>query len=354
MSRRSIPKVMLATLTVLTVVAVALSLSGTAKNHNPFGGPLYAFGGYQIDQRTTEVGAQWKVPVLDPSSPPNSGASTWIAVENSQGQFIQVGTQENFGVFATYSVFWSDVAVGFHPQFLGDANPGNLIKFKMVQTARGWRLSFNDLTDKSSGSMRVPYGRASTFDSAQWIQEDPGIGNNPNDHVTYPTMIAPTFQHLSVNDAAPRLRKRDGFVLETNDGVIEVPTLVHDDQFSLISATGPARQYLRDIFPYDVALYPFQLDIFKMQSPTARVLHKMRSTLTAFVADLRTQTWPAKDKSDVKRVERSVSDYQHLYAHFSVAPSSLNGAELGRLESDNRRDFGYIVKLRYALDLPPS
>lgn len=354
MSRRSIPKAILATLTVLTLVAVAVSLSGNAKNRNPFGGPLYAFGGYRIDHGATEVGAQWRVPLILPGSPFNSGASTWIAVQNSQRQFIQVGTVENDRLFGAYGVFWSDVAVGFHPQFLADANAGDLIKFKMLQTARGWRLDYDDATHHVSGSVSIHYAPGATFNSAQWIQEDPGLGNSANNHVPYPTMIPPTFQHLTLNGAAPRLRKRDGLALVTRDGVIEVPTSVQGDQFSMTSAVGPARQYLRDIFPYDVALYPFQVDVFDMKSPTATVLRRMRSALTVFGKDLRTQTWPAKDENDVKRVEKFDSDYLRLYAHFSVAPSPMSNSELACLAVDDRRDFGYIVKLRYALGLPPA
>ena len=355
MSRRSIPLVMLATLTVLTVVALVVSVSQSAGHQNPFGAPLYGFGGYRIHQPTTEIGAQWRVPAIDPSSPPHSAASTWIAVANSQRQFIQVGTVEiTYGAIAEYAVFWSDVKVGFHPQFVGIAHSGNLIKFKMVQTSRGWRLDFNNVTIHAyPRTIVVPYGQGSTFDSAQWIQEDPTEGD-VSDHVPYPTMVAPTFRHVTLNGATPRLREKDGLVLATANGVILVPTPVHHGQFTLTGATGPARQYLTDFFAYDVALYPFQLDTFHSRSPSKAVLRRIRTTLSTIGTELRTQTWPATEMSAVKGDERYVSDYQKLFAHYSVAPAPLNAAELTALRSDNRRDKRYVIRIRHALGLPPA
>ena len=116
---------------VLTIGAIALSVNTdkaapVASGHhpapngpgNPYGAPEYGFGGYTSARLTIEIGAQWRVPRLSPHSSEGS-ATTWIAVQNSLRQFIQLGTFElmNNGV-SQYQIFWSDVTVNFHPQNL--------------------------------------------------------------------------------------------------------------------------------------------------------------------------------------------------------------------------------------------
>lgn len=351
MSRRSIPFVILATLTVVTVWAMALSLSSTT-SANPVGGPEFGFGGYRLQSPTTEIGAQWSVPAITGHSI-DGGASTWIAVQNAQRQFIQIGTVENsFGDQALYNIFWSDVAVGFHPQKALTVNSGDDIKFTMVQTSQGWRLSYDDVTQHLHRTFLVAYGAGSSFDSAQWLQEDPTIGS-PANHVAYPTMQAPTFTHLTQNDKAPLLGEANGQVLMTADGVYLVPTSVDEDQFTFENATGAARQYLHDIYPYDVALYPFQVSQFLQQSPSTAVLQNINSTLAALAVALRTQTWPANALGAVKNDEKFVADYQKQFASFSAAPSPLTQREVARFKAVGERDGGYPAALRHVLGLPP-
>jgi hypothetical protein len=320
---------------------------------NPYGAPEYGFGGYSSNRLTTEIGAQWRVPKISPESS-EGNATTWIAVQNDLRQFIQLGTFENKnnGV-AQYEIFWSDVSVDFHPQQLLEVNAGDLITFKMVQTSRGWRLSFDDLTEKTHETITIPYARGSAFLSAQWIQEDPTI-NGLSTHLPYPSITAPTFAHMTLDERPPQLRRDDGQVLSTADGVFLVPTTPTHDQFTFTNAAGPARQYLKDVFAFNAALYPFQIDIFDNRSPSKAVLRHIQATLATLETKLRTQTWPRTLSGSVNGDADAVAAYSKLFNHFTVSPAPMNANELQQLQAIARHYDSVIDKLRLQLGLPPG
>jgi hypothetical protein len=366
MSRRSVPLLTLAIVGVLTIGAIALSVNTDkaapiAIGHhpapnspgNPYGAPEYGFGGYTSARLTIEIGAQWRVPRLSPQSSEGS-ATTWIAVQNSLRQFIQLGTFEykNNGV-SRYQIFWSDVTVNFHPQNLLAVDAGDQIAFKMVQSARGWRLSFDDHTDHESETVTIPYARGSDFSSAQWIQEDPTI-NGLSTHLPYPSITAPTFSDLTLNNKPPQLARDDGQVLSTADNVFLVPTLVTHDQFTFRNATGPTRQYLQDVFAFNAAMYPLQIDLFTNHSPSRVVRGHLNATLATLETKLTTQTWPANLKSEVKGDVEAVAAYAKLFKHFTLAPRALSADELQRLDSIPLTYDTVIDKLRFKLGLPPG
>jgi Peptidase A4 family len=364
MSRRLFPFMTLAMVVVLSVGAIALSIDtdGTTLsltihlNHrgNPYGAASYGFGGYTLEQPATEIGAEWRVPIIGPHSI-GGDASTWIAVQNDERQFIQFGTTENSYQNATplYGIFWSDVAVNFHPQQLLYVAPGDLIKFTMVQVARGWRLRFDDLTTGTPETITVPYGQGSTFDSAQWIQEDPTI-NGLSTHIPYPTISLTTFSHLTLNATTPDLQAFDGQVLSTADGVYIIPTLPRHDQFTFRNATGPARQYLNDIFAYVAALNPFEVDQFYDRPVSALDLRHIRATLTALELKLTTQTWPPKLVNAVKGDAKYVADLENEFDTFPAAPIRISPKQLAGDHATDERDAHFAFTLRHDLGLPPE
>ncbi len=367
MSRRLVPLLTLTVLGVLTLAALTLSVNTDkaahivtsyhrAKPHypgNPYGAPEYGFGGYSSNRLTTEIGAQWRVPKISPQSS-EGNATTWIAVQNDLRQFIQLGTFENKtnGV-AQYQIFWSDVTVSFHPQQLLEVNAGDLINFKMVQSSRGWRLSFDDLTETTHETITIPYARGSVFMSAQWIQEDPTIGGLST-HLPYPSIAAPTFAHMTLDNRSPQLARNDGQVLSTADGVFLVPSLVHRDQFTFTNATGPARQYLQDVFAFNAALYPLQIDVFYNRSPSKAVLRHIQATLTTLDVKLKTQTWPTNLLTSVKGDATAVDAYVKLFGHFTVSPKPMSETELQQLETIPLHYDPVIDQLRFQLGLPPG
>jgi peptidase A4-like protein len=365
MSRRSMPFLMLALVGVLSVAAIIVSVNTdvaarvAASRHpsgpsgNPFGGPEYAFGGYSISVHTTEIGAEWRVPTIRPHSA-DGDASTWIAVQNFERDFIQIGTTENkVNGVALYGIFWSDVTVGFHPQQLLYVSPGDLIRFTMVQTPRGWRLSFDDLTNNTPETINVPYAPGAYFDSAQWLQEDPTIGG-PAHHEPYPSMSLTTFTHLTVNDVVPRLRADDGQALSTADGVYVIPTVPKGDEFSFTNATGATRQLLSDLYAYNVALYPLQADIFDNRAPSGRVLRKIVSSLATMQTKFESPKWPAPLAGVIGPDGKKITDVENAYANFPESPGPISPMSLNRLFVAQDRFNRVIDGLERTLGLQPT
>ena len=358
MSRDSLPFLTLAVVGILTVAALLMSLSMVVpptthpKHPNPFGAAEYGFGGYSVNQRTTEIGAEWRVPTISPHSQ-FGGAATWIAVQNKDRQFIQIGTNEvQIDGTATYQVFWSDVTVHFHPQQLLFANARDLITFKMTQTARGWRLGVDDLTLHVQHRRFVAYARGATFTSAQWLQENPTL-NGLATHISYPTITPTTFSHLSLNGATPVLKRSESQVLMTANGVYLIPSAPAHDQFTFVNATGPARQYLSDVFPYDAALYLFQLDLYYHRPVSARDLRRIRSALVTLDSKFTSQTWPEDLTSAVKGDTKLVADLENEFDHYPAAPGRINPEKLDHFHALEDRDAHYAATLRRDLGLPP-
>jgi hypothetical protein len=364
MSRRLVPFLTFAVLGALSLAAITVSVRTDKVAHitppkshhpsktNPYGAPEYGFGGYTLDRLTSEIGAQWRVPAIATESS-EGNATTWIAVQNEERQFIQLGTVENKnnGV-AMYGIFWSDVTVGFHPQQLLEVNAGDLIRFKMVQVPRGWRLSFDDLTDNTPETITVPYAAGSSFSSGQWIQEDPTIGGLST-HLPYPSIAPTTFEDMTLNTSKPSFDFAESQALSTVGGVYMVPSKVTGDRFTFTEATGPARQYLGDVFAFDAALYPFQVDLFYNRSPSRDVRRQMVSTLATLQSNLTTQTWPASMARAVKSDDKEITLYLKLYRSFTLAPKPLSDVEVARLESINHHNSSIVNNFRRQLGLPP-
>jgi hypothetical protein len=357
MVRSSWPKTILLIVGLLTLLSLEFSLNegGGRSSRLPnqsYGAPSYGFGGYELIHATTEVGAQWRVPRIAAQSD-NGGASTWVAAQNDNQQFIQLGTTENkIDSVAQYEIFWSDVAVNFHPQQLLEVNPGDLVKFEMIQTSKGWRLHYDDVTKKVPETVTIPYARGSSFNSAQWYQEDPTVGGLAV-HLTYPSVALTTFSHMSIDGLKPQLTEDDRSVLSTADGVYLIPTDVTHDHFTYANATGPARQYLSDIFAYNAALFPFQVDVFYKRSPSNTVMSNLRSTLATLATNLKTQHWPRSLTSAVKGDRKLVAAYAELFQTFPTAPNPLSENALARLSTVTRDNYLYADVLRERLDLPP-
>jgi hypothetical protein len=362
MSRRHVPHLTLAVVGIVTLGAIALSVHTDKVAHiaspthspskgNPYGGASYGFGGYTLYRFTSEIGAEWRVPAINEHSP-DGDASTWIGVEDVHRQFIQLGTTEDKANGVTmYGVFWSDVSVNFNPQQLLNVAPGDLIKFTMHQTSAGWRLSFDDISDATPESITVPYAKGASFNLGQWIQEDPTEGGL-SQHLPYPSMQAPTFSHLTLDASVPTIREASGQVLSTVSGVHLVPTLPRHNQFTFHDATGAARQYLNDVFAYDVALYPLQVDVFDKTSPSTVTLAKLESTITKLRNQWQTQTWPANVRGAIQDDVNEMSEYLTLYREFPTSPKKdpMFAARFNALNAENSL---LSRRVHHLLGLPP-
>ena len=110
-----------------------------------------------------------------------------------------------------------------------------------------------NLTVGWSRSVSVPYGQNDSFSQGEWLQEDPSAQLSSPGDVPYATTSSVEVRRLQVNGRNPRLRYKDGQALSTADGLNLTPTPVKHDEFSLVEASGFARQYLSDAESFDVA-----------------------------------------------------------------------------------------------------
>jgi hypothetical protein len=358
MPRSSVPKAMLVVLSVLALLALEISINtnglgrGVRRTTTPYGAAPYGFGGYQVGAHATEVGARWDVPTITPESS-NGGASTWIGVQSSANQFIQLGTtEEKNDAVIQYEVFWSDVTVDFHPQQLLEVDAGDTIDFDMTQVPRGWRLHFDDVTEKVRETKTIPYANGASFDAAEWLQEDPTIGGLAT-HVEYPSIGVPSFSKMSLDNAHPKVYSDDGQVLSTQRGVNLVPTKPAHDGFTFKNATGAARQYLVDVFAFNSALYPFQVDVYENRSPTGAVLYRINSTLATLATNLKNQHWPTRLRSAVSGDVQVVDSYATLFASLPEAPAPLSATEVARIDAVSQRNHPIADTIRRELGLPP-
>jgi hypothetical protein len=359
MNRRALPQVQVGLLTVLALTAAVLSVasshvhSASTSKRPPLkfvGAPSYGFGGYIIQSPVTEVGAQWYVPAIAKNST-TGVASTWIGAQLGVKDFIQLGTTENklFGQ-PQYSVFWSDVTVGFHPQNLISLSAGDLVKFKMVQVRSGWRLSYDDVTTNRTRSIIISYGAGVKFDTPSWFQEDP-VAPDFHDHEPYPLVGVPTFSDLTVDNRAPRLAASERQILSTDSGVFLIPSADRNDSFTYSRPTGYARQYLVDVFPLNAALDPLQQALYSGLGPAKNVETAALRAIDRFDTLLSTQSWPPGAATQVKKLAAFNANLANGVRSMPRAPALVTSAQTASIFKiiDQSHILGVAVRTRVGL-----
>ena len=212
-------------------------------------------GGYFKTGPVSQVSAQWVVPAIIAAGPTDEIASTWVGIQDTTGAFIQLGTHETArGGEANYDVFWSDTEKGDEAQPVFPVDAGNVVVADMTRTTKGWRLQVRDLTSGRSASFTLGYARYVHFTQADWTEEDPSRACTLG---PYPDTATVALSSVKLNGKVPRLRYADATVLEAPNGVILVPTRVHDDGFSLQPPAGIRARYLDDTAPFNIALETF-------------------------------------------------------------------------------------------------
>jgi hypothetical protein len=90
--------------------------------------------------------------------------------------FIRVGVTEQGGKFD--QVFWSSSVAGFHPRFIEVVQPGQLIMCAITRGSGGtWSWSVSGAGVKTL-SEPFPQFEGASFYEAEWLQEDPTVGNS--------------------------------------------------------------------------------------------------------------------------------------------------------------------------------
>ncbi len=263
-------------------------------------------------------------------------------------------TEDKFGPGdSVYELFWSDTAASFHPQPLGPVGPGDLLSVSMTRQTGGWSLAVDDRTDDTPVSKQIPYGAGASFTAAEWIQEDPTDSSEAAVDLPYPQTSAVSFQRVIVNGQPPPLDLADGQVLIAADGIILVPSAVHQDAFDLGPPTGAAARYLHAAAGLDAAVSAYNVEISSWGSiPMATRLLDVQHLSAAFQTNasaLLAQPWPPASSADdsllIPRLHRLVSDLRAwtaagLRTQGNAYETFSSDQEIGPLADNVRADLG--------------
>jgi hypothetical protein len=325
--------------------------------------PLTGFGGYVSEGgSTTEIRAEWRVPAAVVAAGPGS-AVTWIGAQGTggTGPFIQLGSysdvyqQGSRPAAASYGLFWSDTAKDFHGvEIIGLEHAGDLIRFEMIKNSAGWKLVVKNLSFGWSRSLEIHYGAGQTFTQGEWLQEDPAAGQVTATDVPYADTSIVSFQHLRLNGRGPHLKFADAQALSTVSGTYLVPTHVRHDAFSLLPASGAARQFLADAEKLDSSLYHSVILFLPGSHPSGRsqrvLVAEEAKSYGRFADQVTAQVWPVSDRALIRRfVQDDAILQRHLTQWMSSGGSST---ELSRI-FDKSALRGDDQRLRARLGLPP-
>jgi hypothetical protein len=323
--------------------------------------PPWGFGGYTWLGDVSEISADWSVPIIDPTSS-QSHASTWLGAQSNTGEspFIQVGTLEDAGRtgYDYYSAFWSDSAMGFHPQLLGPVWEGDVVSAQMSQVESGWRLTLRDTGANRTYDITVPFAAGQTLTQAEWTQEDPSPSGMTSVDLPYPKTSTVTFDDVEVNHSVPSLNITSGQALMASGGSILIPGPFQSDSFSLVSPVGVSKQYLEDVnlmasgsAKLDVAMNFWGGESASERQDLAQgAAQGVRAQLNAFSV-LRV---PTAAHGDLHALENQLRAILVDYSTWMNSGLKLYGRAYDTLESDGQNLTWYGDQVRSDIGLPPA
>jgi hypothetical protein len=322
--------------------------------------PVTGFGGYSVgESAVSQISASWRVPTVLASSRPGYG-STWIGVqnENTGTPFIQLGTIENkVGPgHISYEAFWSDVTVGFRPQFFAAVSPDELVSVSMVRGSSGWTLTMDVGNNSKPTTKVIAYGVGQTFSQAEWLQEDPAPASVTAVDEPYPQLSPVVFKDLRVNDRVPHLTRSDGATLSAQDGIYLVPSTVRDGSFSLVAPKGAAKTYLVLAARLDhaISVYDVQLSKWNTLSRKARkaAVLNLASAYSENASQFASHSWPRRSQHLIGLLGKQLRRLNADIENWSKAGLSLSGPAYRKLTNDENVT-PVANRVRSSLGLPP-
>jgi hypothetical protein len=314
--------------------------------------PVTGFGGYHLSGSVTDLSAGWLVPRIT-GGPSDAHASTWIGVQDSKSDFIQIGTiEDDWAGMRRYSAFWSDPDVGFHPQSILSVSPGDEVSARLSEGSGGWSGRIEDVTKGRTSTVpaSIHYAKGSAMQLSEWVQEDPSILGGTVDE-SYPTTTQVTFTDLRVDNKAPALTPKDATALASPNGVVLVPSVVQGDGFSFEQGTQTQGQYLRDVSGFDSAINRFDDPRLTGGGTTAANGRALVTAIATFDSHLSTQQWPS---GSMEGIQRLTAHNQLLIGDLHAwAAAGESNVRLARFRADARLDSQFANVIRSDLGLPP-
>ena len=227
-------------------------------------GPLTRFAGYDDVGAGpfVQISAEWTVPPVLPGSGPGA-ASQWVGLlSTATGAFIQLGTKEIVSgndAPASYRAVWSDTHLHFTAQPLMVVLPGDAVRATMSRVAGGWRLHFDDLTQKMSADFVVRYAGHARFTTAEWLEED---SSGPFSTDPFPRLSPVRFMTLRLDGKVVPLAgtRLEPAILQAPNGIDVVPTVMRADGFTNRKPSGRTASYVGAVARFSVAVEGFLAD----------------------------------------------------------------------------------------------
>jgi hypothetical protein len=300
------------------VLSVATSHKSRLVTAAPAPGPLLqasvaGFAGYGLYGPVDQIADDMQVPQIEsiPAGASYGTASTWIGAQNAEGAFAQVGITETEDrqtgrSVQTYDGFWSDTARHFHPIRIASVTTGDEVSVEMQLAGSGWVLRFEDVSTGASRTITTGYGAGQRYNFAEWFQEDPVLSADPLRNLPYPSMSPVTFSSLEFDGGPPVLDRDDAQAMDVSDGPLLVPTVFRSDGFTVVPATGYARQYLYDVSGYNLALQGYAIAVNDQRpdsSDDSRVVAEslvLVRALDNFENEIAAQTWPSDIQGNIQ------------------------------------------------------
>lgn len=185
------------------------------------------------------ISATWVVPTATQhTSGQAESSATWVGIGGGcitsdclvgDETLVQAGTEQDVAANGTtsYSAWWEIVPVPSVTFSSVTVNPGDTVSVSLTQTApEVWDISFQDLTDGSSGTatQTIPY--PSDYSTAEFIEETPlSVGTSGTGLTDLPTLGTVGFTNAEVNGTGAGLTPADEMQLTDSDGnVIATPS----------------------------------------------------------------------------------------------------------------------------------
>ncbi|HEX5266956.1 MAG TPA: hypothetical protein VFW24_09285 [Acidimicrobiales bacterium] len=284
-------------------------------------------------------------------------ASTWIGVQSTREEFIQIGTVEDevlAGTRPIYAAFWSDVSVGFHPQPLGIVEPGDVIRVDMSQVPSGWVLHIIDEHVRLDRRLQSHYGPGVNFDAGEWIQEDPAVATSPPTDLPYPKTSDVVFTDLRENGRPPHLTFSDGQSLASPNGVYLVPTPPAGNSFRFRPATPSQAAYLADAGPANFAVLRFEAALDGIGSLSAsEAAREAIAAVITFKQSIESQHWPSAVSARLGALLDSQDRLAKQLESWLANPSRSRAQAVQILRRVLGPDHKAALAVRGLLGLPP-
>ncbi len=188
------------------------------------------WSGYVATSGTfSAISGSWYVPSPTGNGSTTTADATWVGIGGvSTSDLVQVGTENTVSASGVVSsaIFYELLPAAAQIVTGLVVSPGDLIQASLVSSGSNWTIIATDVTTNKTFKTVVSY--ASSFSSAEWIQEDPSYASG---------QLIPLDNFGTVNISSGSVAKNGVVTNIAGSGVLPI-TLVNSSGQTLASPSG--------------------------------------------------------------------------------------------------------------------